>query len=150
MLHTYHAIGLHKCCNVLYLKSTEMIDNVFYVKKLGFVGYTVIFFRGWNRPKISRVKWALDINKLRALNLVRIRLVFLISFVLSYWNESTFSRAIWAPLVLKFCGPSANFEGNWPEGLPYFNPWFFHLSTNKQNLYNISFRCNMNIGQEYW
>ena len=26
-----------------------------------------------------------------------------------------------APLT--FWGPSPNFDGNWPEGPPYFNPW---------------------------
>ena len=29
-----------------------------------------------------------------------------------------------APLVLTFCGPSPNFEGNLPKGLPYFDPCF--------------------------
>ena len=26
------------------------------------------------------------------------------------------------PLILTFCGPSPNFEGNWSEGPPYFDP----------------------------
>ena len=35
------------------------------------------------------------------------------------------------PLVLIFCGPSPNFEGNWPKGPPYFDPWMkSRLSTN--------------------
>ena len=49
-----------------------------------------------------------------------------------HWNETfeiaklkfeieTFSRVH----VLKFCSPSPNFEGNWREGPPYFDPIIF-------------------------
>ena len=31
------------------------------------------------------------------------------------------------PLVLTFCGSSLNFEGNWLEGPPHFNPWVLHI-----------------------
>ena len=40
-----------------------------------------------------------------------------------YWNEPTFSKAIWA-LGLIFSRPSPNFEGNWHKGPPYFDPWY--------------------------
>ena len=58
---------------------------------------------------------------------------------------SQYFQGQFGPLVLTFCGPSPNFEDNWPEGLPYFDPFpgisyrenvnfysklFFHKSLN--------------------
>ena len=58
-----------------------------------------------------------------ALSFFRIRFVFSNAFYSSGIEmKQHFLGAIWA-LDLTLCGPSLNFEGNWPGGSPYFNPW---------------------------
>ena len=97
--------------------------------------------RGRNKPKISRANWALDIEKLRATIsfFFRARFGFSNIFYTSVIEMSPHFHGPFGPLVLKFCGPSLNFEGNWPKGLPYFNPcvklhdsveFTYHLLTN--------------------
>ena len=53
-------------------------------------------------------------------------LVFLISFLHQILKIANIFKGI-GPLVLTFCRPSPNFEGNWPKGSPYFDPCVYQL-----------------------
>ena len=71
---------------------------------------------GWNNPKISRAIWAPGVKKLRAS--IFFKAIFSSSsvFYTSGFEMRQHFQGPFGPLVLKFCGPSPNFEGNWPEG----------------------------------
>ena len=107
--------------------------NSFCLYSLLVVGnHICITIRGQNKPFFKQFKGHLGpiINKLRALIFFRTKFfscVFYIRYEMSQLFQGPFG-----PLVLKFCGPSQNFEGNWPKGMPYFDPWqqwlnFFHV-----------------------
>ena len=76
-----------------------------------------------NKPKISGAIWAFGIKTLRALKFFSGSDWFFSNIFYSSGIEMSphYFQEPFGPLVLTFCGPSPNFEGNWPEGPPY-NP----------------------------
>ena len=74
-------------------------------------------------------------KKLRALVFfIRVHFFPGIFYIPEILISQIFSSKAIGPHVFKFRGPSPIFEGNWPEGQPYFNPWqsiFFHQTENK-------------------
>ena len=82
-----------------------------------------ISLRGQNKSKISRAIWTPGIKKMWALHFSRAIFGFSIFYKGLKW-ANIFPGHL-AILVSTFCGNSSNFEGNWPKGLPYFDPWIF-------------------------
>ena len=77
---------------------------------------------GRNEPKTSRVIWATGVKNWGPSFFFQGQIWFFLTLLyIRHWNEPTISKAI-GPFVLTFCGPSLDFEGNWPEGPSYFNP----------------------------
>ena len=109
---------------------------------------------GQNKPKNSRAIWAFGIKNLRSLNfLFRSSptppptplpdLGLLISVIHQVLKWANIFKG---HLVLKVCGPSSNFEGNWSEGFLYFDPCASVSMLIGANLY----RFGLPTIHEYW
>ena len=84
----------------------------------------MISFRGQNKPNISKGILGFWYERVGDPHFFFPGLDFFLSnsFCTSAIEMSQPFLGQFGPLVLTFCGPSSNFEGNWPVGLPYFNP----------------------------
>ena len=117
-------------CRIIYFQyvdTEKRIDNspTLYNFNLAVISMKLLCMtRGQNKPKISRAIWSNGTTKWRALNFFsRARFGFTNVFYTSGFEMSQHFQGPFGPLVLIFCGPSINFEGNWPKGPPYFNPY---------------------------
>ena len=69
-------------------------------------------------------------EKFRALNFFQGQIFFFFGnvFCTSDIEMNQHFHRPFGPFVLTFCGPSPNFEGNWPKGQPNFDSSFTELS----------------------
>ena len=83
----------------------------------------------------------------------RARLVFVISFIHQVWKWANIFKAIW-PLVLTFCGPSLNSEGNWSTLLRLLHRFFIVFSPGwlkwEMNLLNLRQKYVLKSLTETW